>query len=109
MVCTTGVGKVCRMCILWVLNDRSLSYARCEPVILALGRQMQTSIVEFEASLVYIGQPGLHSENLSQKQTKQLVSWVRRGHTPVCGPGSWELVSRDQIRSSSLASATKQV
>lgn len=50
------------------------SYTRCEPVFLALGRQMQTGIVDFEASLVYIGQPGLHSENLSQKQTKQLVS-----------------------------------
>lgn len=37
-------------------------------VIPALGRQMWADVVEFEAS---IGQPGLHRENLSQKQTKQ--------------------------------------
>ena len=47
----------------------------------SLGRQRQADLCEFEAGLVHRevpGQPGIHREILSQKQTKKKASRFRQ-------------------------------
>jgi hypothetical protein len=51
---------------------RTLAHA----LISALGKQRQVDLHEFKSSLIYIGQPGLCRETLSQKERTQRASRI---------------------------------